>query len=425
MENEYDFSHLCSTEGGSSGSPIFSLTSNKVIGIHKQSNNTNNFNFGSFIKLSVREFINKNINNINHNTNNNANNNISDNKIHSMYDDFHKYYEKEDYENIPTILIENHSTYCRAGFVYKKKNNENIIKETKIYPFKYNTFNFYDDIMIIYDNIFQELNTDNFEHSILVLDDRIDMKKQGLSFIENMFDYYNFREISIIKPYFVQTCYYMYGTGVTIEIGEKVKCIPIYDYFPLRHAIKEYNFNLVKYIMDKFAKSGDIYMKTVNKNIVIDILKKICNQQNNLEIDYELPDGNHIILDKYLKEEIIEEFFDDYYFVNCLADSFEKCDIDIQKDLFKSQLFTGEYSFISNFKNYYEERKIYNKFKEILKKNYTIPNIISGSYDDEDNNKYFFANLMTMLPYSVVTNEEYKEGGVNGDNLRRKFFYNV
>ena len=129
--------------------------------------------------------------------------------------------------------------------------------------------------MIIYYNIFQELYIDPEEHSILVSDDRIDKKKDGLSLIEKIFDNFNVREVSIIKSYIFQTYCNLVNTGVTIEIGEKVKCIPFYDHFPLRHAIKEYNFNLVKYIMDKFAKSGDIYMKTVNKNIAIDILKKI------------------------------------------------------------------------------------------------------------------------------------------------------
>ena len=33
--NEYDIKHLCNTEGGSSGSPILSAMTNKIIGIHR------------------------------------------------------------------------------------------------------------------------------------------------------------------------------------------------------------------------------------------------------------------------------------------------------------------------------------------------------------------------------------------------------
>ena len=56
--------------------------------------------------------------------------------------------------------------------------------------------------------------------------------------------------------------------------------------------------------MDKFTKSGDIYMKTFKKHIAIDIIEKFLHYSDDLEFNYELPDGNHIILNKYLKEEI-------------------------------------------------------------------------------------------------------------------------
>ena len=35
-DKKYNFIHYCSTEYGSSGSPIFNLANNKIIGIHKQ-----------------------------------------------------------------------------------------------------------------------------------------------------------------------------------------------------------------------------------------------------------------------------------------------------------------------------------------------------------------------------------------------------
>ena len=47
--NNYEFSHLASTEQGSSGSPIFILNATKVIGIHKQSKKDKSENYGNFI----------------------------------------------------------------------------------------------------------------------------------------------------------------------------------------------------------------------------------------------------------------------------------------------------------------------------------------------------------------------------------------
>ena len=56
-DKEYNFNHLCSTEEGSSGSPIINIINNKVIGIHKASKK--NYNIGLFINYAIEDFINK------------------------------------------------------------------------------------------------------------------------------------------------------------------------------------------------------------------------------------------------------------------------------------------------------------------------------------------------------------------------------
>ena len=59
-----DFLHYCCTDRGSSGSPILLLSSNKVIGIHKEASKKTNFQFniGTFLKFPFEEFLeNKNI----------------------------------------------------------------------------------------------------------------------------------------------------------------------------------------------------------------------------------------------------------------------------------------------------------------------------------------------------------------------------
>ena len=56
----FDFNHLCSTEEGSSGSPILNLYNNKIIGIHKESyrESSKNMNKSSFLRLSITEYSN-------------------------------------------------------------------------------------------------------------------------------------------------------------------------------------------------------------------------------------------------------------------------------------------------------------------------------------------------------------------------------
>ena len=57
--NDYDMKHQCSTESGSSGSPILNLETNKVIGIHKSadSNTMNNFNYGTFLRDLLNQIV--------------------------------------------------------------------------------------------------------------------------------------------------------------------------------------------------------------------------------------------------------------------------------------------------------------------------------------------------------------------------------
>ena len=58
-EEKYTFEHLCSTNTGSSGSPILDIKNNKIIGIHKWSDKIYNNNKGTFINYPIKEFIEK------------------------------------------------------------------------------------------------------------------------------------------------------------------------------------------------------------------------------------------------------------------------------------------------------------------------------------------------------------------------------
>ena len=63
--DNYEIKHTCSTENGSSGSPILNLENNKVIGIHKEGSINFEFNKGTYLKYPLIDFIQKNKNKIN------------------------------------------------------------------------------------------------------------------------------------------------------------------------------------------------------------------------------------------------------------------------------------------------------------------------------------------------------------------------
>ena len=75
IQDEYNIIHYCSTDHGSSGSPIIKLSNKKIIGIHKEGVSKYEFNRGTLLKYPIKEYLNK-INN-----NNKINKNINNNEI--------------------------------------------------------------------------------------------------------------------------------------------------------------------------------------------------------------------------------------------------------------------------------------------------------------------------------------------------------
>jgi len=59
MEDEYNIIHYCSTDYGSSGSPILKLSNKKIIGIHKEGISKYNYNRGTLLKYPIYEYLNK------------------------------------------------------------------------------------------------------------------------------------------------------------------------------------------------------------------------------------------------------------------------------------------------------------------------------------------------------------------------------
>ena len=58
--DNYDITHLCCTDNGSSGSPILNISNNKIIGLHKEGvHGIYKINKGTFLKFPINDFIDK------------------------------------------------------------------------------------------------------------------------------------------------------------------------------------------------------------------------------------------------------------------------------------------------------------------------------------------------------------------------------
>jgi len=59
IKDEYNLIYNCSTDHGSSGSPILKLSNQKIIGIHKEGVSKYNYNRGTLLKYPINEYLNK------------------------------------------------------------------------------------------------------------------------------------------------------------------------------------------------------------------------------------------------------------------------------------------------------------------------------------------------------------------------------
>jgi len=145
--NNYDLYHLCSTDNGSSGSPILNINNNKIIGIHREGSINFNFNKGTFIKHPINDFISKNIFNIIINENTSINNNQSFSK------DYNNDYI---YQN---TSINNNKLYS----TYNNFNQNNSINNSELFPIDYNN----DNQIEIDDKNIKYKNNINIKNNIL------------------------------------------------------------------------------------------------------------------------------------------------------------------------------------------------------------------------------------------------------------------
>ena len=146
--NDIEIEHLCSTEKGSSGSPILNLLNNKVIGIHKSCENTQNCNIGSSLIMPINEFINNkyNLNNYIQKNNdiylNNPKNdqNMNEFNVNMNNNNYNKSYSykcqyknnNNNYNNNPSFLYNVKYNNNNNNQKYKDNKNNYLIYDNKV-----------------------------------------------------------------------------------------------------------------------------------------------------------------------------------------------------------------------------------------------------------------------------------------------------
>ena len=190
-ENDYDIIHKCETNKGSSGSPIFNLSTNKIIGIHKSyvSKSGECFNLGTFLKYPLKEIkklSHKNVNIVKRRESNLVFKNVEpkkiiENKINNSYlkeNDLSKKYRKIDNKQILNIDNKNNNIY-KKDEKKMKTNLDNFHKKVPNYNLEENNLGInyrkinnqqslnIDNNLYIKDEKNTNFNLDNFQKKII------------------------------------------------------------------------------------------------------------------------------------------------------------------------------------------------------------------------------------------------------------------
>eukprot|EP00483_Globobulimina_turgida_P013714 UN13740 len=204
---------------------------------------------------------------------------------------------------------------------------------------------------------YNELRTQPEEHAVLSTEPPVNPKANNQKTTQIMFETFNVPAF-YVEPSGVLSLYASgRTTGAVFDSGDGVThTIPIYEGYALRHAIRRIDIggrDLTQYLMRIFNERGYSFSSSSEMDIVRDIKEKLCytalnyeqelqnaETSNDIEADYELPDGQVITIgaERFRCPEVLFKpaliGIESEGIHTFLYESIMACDIDIRRDLY-------------------------------------------------------------------------------------------
>ena len=237
------------------------------------------------------------------------------------------------------------------------------------YPIERGNIRNWDDMEKIWKHIYpNELCADSEEHKVLITEPPMNPKENKEKIAQIMFETLKVPGLYIANPGILGLYSCGRFNGISIDLGDSItQFIPGFEGYPLPHSIQSINLggrDLTEFMMKLLNDTAKKFSNNGGKEIIKKIKESSTYVALDFEkdsksvnpFDYELPDGTHVIItdqrikcpEALFKPAMIDK--DENGIEQICNDSIQKCDIDIQKDLYNNIILCGGTSFFNGLK---------------------------------------------------------------------------